>query len=305
MRKPTPLKIGDTIGLIGTSSPTPSQRLEPAVQALQKLGLHVVLGESCQASYGYLSGSDTLRAQDVNKMFANPEIKGVFAIRGGYGAPRILDLLDYELIKNNPKVFVGYSDVTALHQVFNQICDFITYHAPMPSTELYKGIDAYTEDYYYRNLFQIEPLGKAKNPEGIEIETLVDGEAEGILIGGNLSLVTASLGTRYEIDTKGKILFLEDIDEYTYRIDRMLVQLKQAGKLDESVGIILGGFTNCEPENPERSLTLQEVFHDHLQSLSIPILSNIACGHCMPTMTLPLGARTRINTYKKEITILE
>lgn len=300
-----PLKVGDTVGLIAPSGCVPSDKLLPSISVLERFGLKVIVGESCTSSYGYLAGGDSVRAYDINNMFANPHIKGIFAIRGGYGASRIIDLLDYEMIKQNPKVFVGYSDITMLHCVFNQKCQFITYHAPMPSTELYKGWDGYTLDYYYRSLFRIDPLGKLSNPETQKFNVLQRGEGSGELIGGNLTVLLSTLGTKNEIDTAGKILFLEDIDEAPYRIDRMLVQLKQAGKLEVATGIILGGFTNCDAENIEKSLTLQQVFDEIFSTLSVPVITNVACGHVLPTMTLPLGARIRINTSEQEIVILD
>ncbi|MFA5523063.1 MAG: LD-carboxypeptidase, partial [Tissierellales bacterium] len=248
MLRPRPLKIGDTIGLVGASSPTPYERISPAIMAMENLGFKVIAGESCYASHGFLSGKDELRARDINNMFRNPCISGVFCIRGGYGAARLLDLIDYDTIKLNPKIFIGYSDVTALHIAINQICNIITFHGPMPSTELYKDVDCYTMEYYFNNIFTNKPLDLIQNPEGMKMKVLVDGYCEGRLIGGNLSLVAASIGTKYEIDTRKKVLFLEEVDEEPYRIDRMLLQLKQSGKLESVAGIILGYFTNCKAE---------------------------------------------------------
>ncbi|AGF57071.1 muramoyltetrapeptide carboxypeptidase [Clostridium saccharoperbutylacetonicum] len=301
MIRPKHLKKGDKIGLIGSSSPTPQDRIEPSIRAMEALGLEVILGESCLKNHGYLSGTDEIRANDINKMFEDKSIKGIFAIRGGYGAPRILDKLDYDMIKKNPKVFAGYSDITALHNVFNQKCELITFHTPMPSTEIYKGIDEYTLDYFKKNIFSDIPLGVIKNPDGQDLKTLVTGEAEGILVGGNLSLVASSLGTPYEIDTRGKILFLEEIEEYPYKIDRMLVQLKLAGKFKEAAGIILGAWTNCEAKEGDNSLTLMEVFEEIIIPENKTTIYNLACGHCMPTISLPLGTKIKINGYKSEI----
>lgn len=304
MIRPKSLKKGDKIGLIGASSPTKQERIEPSIKAMEYLGLEVVLGESCRANHGFLSGSDELRASDINEMFKDKSIKGIFAIRGGYGASRILDMLDYDMIQKNPKVFAGYSDVTALHSVFNERCKLITFHTPMASTEFYKGVDEYTMDYFKRNIFSYEPLGILKNPEGQEIKTLVSGRAVGKLVGGNLSLIASSMGTPYELDTKGKILFLEDIDEYPYKIDRMLLQLKQCGKFRDAAGIILGAWTGCEAKEGDNSLSLMEVFEELIVTENKPTIYNLACGHCMPTISLPLGAEVKIDGYKKQITVL-
>lgn len=301
MVRPEPLKKGDKIALIGTSSPTPKDKIEPSIKIMETLGFEVVLGESAKAEHGYLAGNDKLRADDINNMFKDKSIKGIFAIKGGYGVARVLDMIDYEMIKKNPKVFAGYSDVTALHIALNQKCDLITFHTPMAATELYSNVDDYTMEYFNKNIFTDNPLELIKNPGVEEIKTLVSGEAEGILVGGNLSLVAASIGTPYEIDTRDKILFLEDVDESPYRIDRMLLQLKQANKFKDAAGIILGAWTNCVPEENKKSLTLMQIFDELIKPEKTPTMYNIACGHCLPTMSLPLGTRVKMDTNKKEI----
>ena len=304
MIRPKPLKKGDKIGLIGTSGPTAKGRIEPSIKAMEELGFEVILGESVREQHGFLSGNDEIRAKDINNMFEDKSIKGIFAIRGGYGAARLLDMLDYDMIMKNPKVFAGYSDVTALHNVFNEKCNLITFHTPMASTEFYKGVDDYTMNYFKKNIFSEEPLGILKNPVGQEIKTLVSGEAKGKLVGGNLSLIASSMGTAYELDTKGKILFLEEIDESPYRIDRMLLQLKQCGKFKDASGIIFGALTNCESKEEENSLSLIEIFEELIKPENKPTLYNLICGHCMPTMSIPLGAEIKINTENNEILVL-
>lgn len=309
MRIPKSLKKGDTIGLISASGATRKEALPKAVEAVEKLGFKVVIGETCRERHGYLAGKDVLRAKEVNDMFRDPAIDGIFCIRGGYGATKILPLLDYEMIGENPKVFTGYSDVTALHIVFNQKCDFVTYHTPMPSTEFIKReMDEYSWSSFINCVTNTEQKNYfLENPSTQQMTTFVDGEATGRLVGGNLSLVVASLGTPYEIDTKDKILFLEDIDEYERSIDRMLTQLKLAGKLNDAAGIILGGWTNCGPQNPnhpEESLRLQTIFEEILAPLNIPILMDVACGHCLPTMSLPLGRIITINSELKTIEVV-
>lgn len=306
---PKSLKKGDTVALISASGATPLERLQPAIEAVEKLGFNVVVGETCCTRHGYLAGSDALRAKELNEMFANPAIDGIFCIRGGYGATRILPMLDLEMIKNNPKVFAGYSDVTALHIVFNQQCGFVTYHTPMPSTEFIKPeMDEYTWDYFVNSVTNTEWKHYfLENKSGEAMRTITAGNATGILAGGNLTLVAASLGTPYEIDLTGKILFLEDIDENVQRIDRMLTQLKLAGKLDACVGIILGAWTDCgllDTKNPENNLTLEQVFAEILVPLNIPIVADVTCGHVLPTMSLPLGKKVTINATNKTIEVV-
>lgn len=294
MRKPSELKKGDTIAFVAPSGPVAEERIAPSVKAMEEFGLNVVLGKSCTAHRGYLAGDDSIRADDINNMFADKNINGIFAMRGGYGSARILDMLDYDMIKNNPKVFAGYSDITALHVVFNQICGFITYHSPMPSSEFYRGTDEYTLNQYKKYIFGSSIDGVIENPHGNPIKTFVSGEAEGTLIGGNLSLLASSIGTKYEVDTKGKILFIEEVEEEPYKIDKMLLQLKQSGKLKDAAGIIFGSFTRCEPENKDKSLTLEEIFNDLIVDEGRPTIYNASCGHSTPTMTLPMGAQARI-----------
>jgi len=310
MIRPKALKKGDTIGLISASGATPPEKFLPAVKSIEKLGFNVVAGETCRARHGYLAGSDELRACEVNQMFSDSNIDGIFCIRGGYGATKILPLLDFDMIKANPKVFAGYSDVTALHIVFNQQCGFVTYHTPMPSTEFIRPeMDEYTWNSFIESVTATERTDYyLKNPPGRTMTTLADGKATGQLIGGNLTLVTASLGTPYEIDTRGKILFLEDIDESEQRVDRMLTQLKLAGKLDGVAGILLGAWTNCGPENPQRpeySLSLRTIFQEILVPCNKPIIMDVTCGHCLPTMSLPLGRTIAMDAVNQTIKVIE
>lgn len=306
---PKVLKKGDTVALISASGATAPERLQPAIEAVEKLGFHVVVGETCRTRHGYLAGSDELRAKEVNEMFANPDIDGIFCIRGGYGATRILPMLDLEMIKNNPKVFTGYSDVTALHIVLNQHCNFVTYHTPMPATEFIKPeMDDYTWDYFITSVTNTEWNGYfLENKLGEMRTTITPGSATGQLTGGNLTLVAASLGTPYEIDVAGKILFLEDIDENVQRVDRMLTQLKLAGKLDQCAGMILGAWTDCgllDRNHPENNLTLAEVFDEILAPLGIPVLGDVTCGHVLPTLSLPLGKTVKLDATKQTIEVV-
>lgn len=309
MHIPKPLRKGDTIGLISASGATPPEKLQQAIESVEKLGFNVIVGETCRERHGYLAGPDELRAKEVNQMFRDPAIDGIFCIRGGYGATKILPLLDFDMIKKNPKVFAGYSDVTALHIAFNQIGNFVTYHTPMPSTEFIQSkMDDYTWNYFIQNVTNVDWSGHLlANPPGQPMTTLVSGETTGQLIGGNLTLVTASLGTPYEIDTKGKILFLEDIDESEQRVDRMLTQLQLAGKLDDAVGFLLGAWTNCgseNPEHPKRSLPLRTIFHEIIVPLKKPTLMDVTCGHCLPTMSLPLGRTIHLDADSQIIKVV-
>lgn len=305
MTTPKPLFPGARVALTCASSAVPPERLGPAVDAVAALGLEPVVFPSCVFAnrHGYLAASDAQRAKDIQDAFADPSIDGVLSIRGGYGAHRVLPLLDLKAIAQTPKYFSGYSDVTALHTVFNQCCGFVTYHTIMPSTEYYEEIDSYSMDFLRRALFG-GLTGALDNPPGQSMTTLVPGTATGVLCGGNLSLLAASLGTPWEIDTRGKILFLEDIGEKTYRVDSMLTQLRNAGKFDDCAGVLLGAWTDCPPENPERTLPLPEIFAELIAPAGKPALMDLACGHVLPTMALPLGAAVTMDAAAHTLEVL-
>ncbi len=296
------LKIGDTIGVIAPSSPVEYSKADLARQGLLNLGFKVKMGKSCYSSHGYLAGSDALRASDVNSMFLDESIQGILCLRGGYGASRILHLLDYDSISKHPKVFIGFSDITALHIVFNQICGFATYHGPMVAINIADSFDPFSKESLLNAITSQEPL-KILNPSNEPIPCLAEGEAAGEIVGGNLSLISASLGTPYEIDTRNRILFLEGINERPYRVDRMLTQLFLSRKLDEVAGILLGDWSKCEPLEGEKSLSLMDVFRDRLLPLKKPVLYHLKTGHCKPMITLPLGVKAYMNASEGVLVI--
>jgi muramoyltetrapeptide carboxypeptidase len=291
---PKPLFPGARVALIAPASPIPAERLESAIQSVRDLGLDPVVFDSCTAVHGYFSGTDELRAHDVNRAFSDDTIDGILCMRGGYGVIRLMERIDFTMIRQHPKFFSGYSDITTLHIALNQLCGFVTYHVPMPGTELYAGVDAYTRDLLEKMMFG-RSIGVIENPPGLKTGILVPGTARGELTGGNLSLVASSLGTPFEIDTRGKILFLEDIDEEPYRIDRMLMQLILAGKIKDCSGLLLGYWTRISAAKPEESLSLEQVFQEIIVPQKRPTLINFACGHELPTASLPLGQTAELD----------
>ncbi|PUA31837.1 MAG: LD-carboxypeptidase [Zestosphaera tikiterensis] len=296
--RPKALKKGDVIGFVAPARPVEPSKLERAVRFVEGFGFKVKVGRSCYLRHGYLAGEDGVRASDLMNMFVDPEVSAVFAVRGGYGSLRLLNLLDYGLISKNPKVLLGYSDITALHIALNQKAGLITFHGPMPTVEfISEELDEVTKEYLIKALTTSEPLGEIAGEE-----MLVKGFAEGEVVGGNLSLIVSTLGTPYEIDTKGKILVLEEVNEKPYRVDRMLTQLRLSGKLDQAAGIVLGHFTNCETDNPEESLTLNQVFEEVLKPLNKPILKGVKFGHGKPNITIPLGVKASIDP--KEVALI-
>ena len=257
------------------------------MQAVRDMGLEPVLYPSATARHGFLSGVDAIRAADINAAFADVSIKGIVCTRGGYGFHRILPLLDWKTIKKNPKIFGGYSDVTAMLNALNQIAGMESYHMPMVGAWS-DGLEEYSAPFVKAMLFgeSVEYV----NPEGCPITTIVPGKAKGRLCGGNLSLLAASLGTPYEIDTKGKILFIEEIGERPYKVDGMLTHLRNAGKFNDAAGIILGGFTDCaDKEGVIGGLTLEDIYQELIAPAGKPTISGVVCGHCHPSMSLPMG----------------
>ncbi len=307
MIKPKKLQFGDTIGIIGASG---AVRVEGAVgravEYAKSLGFRVKLGESANAKYGYLSGSDELRAKDVNAMFADPEVKAIVSTRGGYGTMRMLDLLDYDLIRANPKIFIGFSDITAMHIAFQEKCGLITFHGPMATSWNDSLPLDFVRESFYSAIMNDYPMGDLMNaPEYHERKTVNPGCAEGILVGGNLSLIAGTIGTPYEINTKDRILFIEEVGERTYCVDRMLTQLRLAGKFEDCAGVVFGDFNDCPVEYPDFGLTLEEVIRDCAAPCGKPMFTGLQAGHITPMITLPLGARVRLDADNCRLTVLE
>jgi muramoyltetrapeptide carboxypeptidase len=292
---PSPMKEGARIGLIAPSSPIYEQEnRDKAVSLLTELGFSVTVGESCNAQRGYLSGSDEVRARDVNRMFADPDIDAIVCLRGGYGAARILPLIDYKMIKKNPKPFVGFSDITALHCAFQVKCGLVTFHGPMAGAHWPVGLrENKSRAMWLRAMGSPQPLGTIENPDGAPFESFREGEAEGVLTGGNLTVLNNLMGTEYMPDLHDKLLLLEDVGEKPYRIDAMLTQLRNAGELKKCTGFILGDFTNCEGDPQKPTLTLQEIFAELLPK-DKPILQAVHAGHGKDKLTLPLNIRYRM-----------
>ncbi len=282
---------GARVAVLGPSSSVTEDKLAAGVEALRALGFEPVVYESARSMHGYFAGTDAVRAADINAAFADKSIDGIIATRGGYGGNRVLPLLDLDMIAKNPKFFAGYSDITAYHIAFNQRCGLVTYHMPMVTA--LPGACEYSLAGIKAMLFGT--AANYENPEGYSRKTLVPGTAEGVLCGGNLSLIAASLGTPWEIDTRGKLLFFEDVGERPYRIDGMLTQLRNAGKFADCAGILIGDFSDCDPKPDEKTLSLDELIDEIIKPAGKPTIKGVRCGHCSPTMSLPLGKRFRMD----------
>ncbi|MEH6996041.1 LD-carboxypeptidase [Neobacillus drentensis] len=298
--KPNRLHKGDTVGVIAPASPPNQKNLQSGIEFLKGLGLRVKLGKSVEKIYGYLAGSDQERLEDLHAMFFDSEVKAIFCACGGYGTARIAANIDYQLIKANPKIFWGYSDITFLHTAIRQETGLITFHGPMLGSDIGKEDTHPLSKEGFQQLFEIMDVSYTEHFS--PLETLVEGVGSGELIGGNLSLIVSTLGTPYEIDTKGKLLFIEDVNEEPRSVDRMLNQLKMAGKLDDLNGIIIGDFCDCTSKK-ELSLTLEDVITHYVLSANKPALKGFLMGHCNPHVSIPLGVQAVLNTHEKRLIV--
>ncbi len=309
-RKPPRLAEGHTVGLVNPAGATYVRAdLDLVVETLAALGLKARLGGHVADRYGYLAGSDRDRAADVNAMFADPTVNAILTVRGGWGCNRILPLLEYDLISAHPKILMGYSDITSLLIAAYARTGLVTFHGPV-------GISTwnrFSTDYVRRVLMDGEVV-TFQNPKTQDntliqtrdrIETITPGRARGILIGGNLSVLAAMVGSPYLPAWDSAILFLEDDGEHIYRVDRMLTQLGLAGILSSLKGLIFGKCTNCSPADGYGSLTLEEVFADHVAPLGIPAYAGAMIGHIENKFTLPLGVEVEMDASTGEIRMLE
>lgn len=299
---PKRLTLGSTIGVVCPASPEDSKIIDEKISSFESLGFKVKKGSHIYDRYGYLAGLDEHRAKDFEDIYCDKEVDAVISFRGGYGTMRMMPYLNYKKILSNYKIFCGYSDLTILLNHLSNKYNMVTFHSPMISS------DFTYEDTLNSFLLTLKEGFRPytiENPKDSLLESNLDTSSDGYLVGGNLSLICSSLGTPYEIDFKDKILFIEEVDESPYAIDRMLTQLSLCGKLHQCKGFILGQFTDCHLENYTRSLTLNQVLEEKLFSLKKPILFNFMSGHDNPKLTLPIGAKIQIDCKNKKINVLQ
>ncbi|MBO4666859.1 MAG: LD-carboxypeptidase [Bacilli bacterium] len=307
MKKIKPLKKGDTIGIISPAFGT-SKKIEEyqyMVDYLEEKGYKVKLGRSNYERMGYLSGSDEVRANDINEMFKDKDVNAIICMRGGYGCSRIIDKLDFEMIKNNPKIISGYSDITVLLNAIYKICDFPTWHGLI---SCYLGDES--KDKRSIEDFRIAMTTPQKNRVlhnlNDDAMTLSSGIAEGKLVGGNLSLLATICGSPYEADFTDKIVFIEEVGEEPYQIDRYLSCLRLRGTLSKAKGFVFGYFTNCNPsESRKNDQSTLDIIKDYFMKLNKPIIYGFSCGHQDPFVSLPIGAKVKMDADNMTITIME
>jgi muramoyltetrapeptide carboxypeptidase len=271
---------------------------------LAEAGFRTVLAPHALDARGYLAGRDEDRLSDLHAVFADPDIHAVLCLRGGYGAMRLLDRIDYALVRRHAKIFVGYSDATALHAAFHTRAGIVTFHGPMAGA-LSGAAGGVALQSLLGAVTRPAPIGVLANPPGAPaIETIVPGTAEGVLVGGNAALLTAVLGTPYALPCEGAILFLEDIVDHAYRLDRKLTQLRLAGALEAAAGIVVGE-TLVRQESREPALSVPEILAEILAPLGRPAIYGLACGHGAHQVTLPIGVRARLDASRGVLAILE
>jgi muramoyltetrapeptide carboxypeptidase len=258
------------------------------------------------SQYGYLAGTDEERAEDLNDMIRDRRVRAVFAVRGGYGTPRLLHLVDYRAMRRDPKILVGYSDITGLQLALLKKTGMVTFSGPMVAVEMWDSIDGFTEETFWRIVTSASRIGRLQNPDGEPLTPFNKGVASGPLVGGNFSLLASLMGTVYLPDLRNALLVLEDVDEAPHRVDRMIAQLRHAGVLRSIGGLILGRFTDCVPSDPSKPhLTIDEVLQDAIRTLDCPVLTNLQYGHIAKKLTIPIGVRATLNTRSGELRVLE
>jgi muramoyltetrapeptide carboxypeptidase len=311
--KPERLCFGDTVGIIAPSSPPPDPKaVDRAAEALEKFGFTPKLSANVRARHGFLAGGDRERAGDLMEMFTDKKVKAIICLRGGYGSARLLDLLDYRVIRRNPKILSGFSDITSLHGAFAKKVNMISIHAPMLNGGLQaKDLPEFTRAAFFRTVMEAKAPGSiVVGYDQKSISTLRCGVAEGRLIGGNLSVLCASIGTPYEPSFKGKILFIEDINEQPYRLDRLLTQLINAGVMQQLAGVAVGVNRDCEDDNEDAVIdeyrqSPADVMAERLSSLGVPVVMGLPFGHVALNAAIPVGAQAKLDGDNGDLIITE
>ena len=296
-QKPHALKPGSTIRVVASASPFEKDTFFRGTDLLRSLGWKVTYQASIFSKHPYLAGDDTRRFEELHAALTDPTVDAIFFARGGYGSMRLLPQLEKHKLKTAPKILLGYSDLTSLHTYFYQRYGWATFYGPVVAKDITYDMDGLTLNSLKLAVTQTKPLGKMKFAG---VSALKKGSAEGVITGGCLSLIVAHMGTPFELDTNGKILFLEDINEKPYAIDRMLTQLKLAGKFKRCRGIVFGSLAGANPLDH-----YVETILDVLKDFDFPILFNFPAGHSEKKVTLPLGVKIKIDSRDRSLSYLE
>lgn len=311
MIKPKKLSPGDTIGVVSPASPSENRsEVYRAKEYLENLGYTVVIGKNVNKTRGFTAADEQDRIDDIHDMFSRDDIDAVFVTQGGYGSAQLIRNLDFDLIERHPKIFTGFSDITSLHLAIHKFCNLVTFHSPGMARFNEEELTDYTKESFFRTLSKEEPAGEIKKADEKNWLTRIHGGVvEAPVIGGNLTLICASLGTPFEIDCKDKILFFEDVDAEPWTFDHMMSHLRNAGKLDDAAGFLIGHCENCVPRKHEPGFycdtSLEDVLHYYLEPLQKPALYGLPMGHGEDLATLPLGVLARLDADLKTFTLLE
>lgn len=305
--KPKKLQKGNVIGIISpASSPEDFNLANKGIRYIESLGYRVELGKNVGKHRGYLAGTDEERVDDIHQMFEDKDVKAIFCLRGGYGAFRLLDKIKYKLIRNNPKIFVGFSEITSLHMAFLQKANLITFAGPMVVPNFSKDINSFTEENFWRLITSNKKVGRLKIRDNANLPNINPGNVTGQLVGGNLAVFVSLIGTQFLPNLKDKILLLEDVSEFPYKIDRMMNQIKLNQIFNKVKGIILGRFVDCFEHDPtKKTLTLSEVMEDYLRGIKVPTIYTFPHGHIKDFLTLPIGIKIKLNATKGFVEINE
>lgn len=291
------LRPEGTIALIAPAGPAELDA-EKAAQWVRNRGYNLRIFPGVFERDGYLAGSDDTRLNDLHAAFADSDIDAIFCLRGGYGTPRLLDRLDFGLLRDNPKPFVGYSDLTAVHLAISRYAGFVTFHGPMFKVDLLGDKQQPTESSLFSMLRGQLGVGSVlAHPVAYPLTTIAPGIACGRLLGGNLSMIAAVMGTAFEIDAEGIILLIEDVNEPIYRIDRLLTHLRLAGKLAQVAGVLVGDVAGVD------KVALEQLLKQTFEPLCIPVLAGWRSGHCDPNLTLPMGALVRLDAGEQRVVL--
>jgi muramoyltetrapeptide carboxypeptidase len=304
--KPKRLIPGDTIAVMSPASPSHTTVLQNrGIEALERLGYRVVIAKHANDKHLLFAGNEKDRAGDINAAFRDKSVQAIICMQGGCGTSQILPFIDFPSIAKNPKIFIGYSDITALQIAIFNATSLVTFYGPMVATDFGKGLTEYKIKNLLHVLTEAKRANELKNPARKKIITLSPGTAEGQLAGGCLSIVVSTLGTGHEIDTKDKILFFEDIDEKPHRIDRYLTHLIQAGKLQQARGIIFGTFSKCEYLSRENyykfGVTVLDIIKERIAPLGIPAIYGLQFGHVTNKLTIPFGGYATLDATNCQV----
>jgi muramoyltetrapeptide carboxypeptidase len=309
--RPAALKPGETIAFVAPAAPADPGPMRAYAAHLEERGYRVIIPTGIEhRKHGYLAGTDEERADELNRMIRDPQVRAIFPVGGGYGLTRILDRIDYDALRKDPKIITGYSDLTALHLAVAHRVRLITFHSPMPAHSLWKGLEgefAFASRSFRRAVFADQyPKGESGYtiavPEDAKPEKLVGGTARGRLLGGNLTLICSTLGTPYALQPKGAILLIEDTNEAPYRVDRMLSQLRLAGVLDAIAGVVAGSFS---PADHPHAKELDRVLRESLGKLKVPVLMKFPVGHTPLNATLPHGGLVELDADRGVLRVVE